>query len=254
MAGIAYSNNVRITTARLGKALQCLSPGIAKALIAGREVAVQILLLGATGKVGAPILQELRSRDHNVTATVRDGSKLPPEGPGLHHRVGDVFDGSFLTEAAAAAEVVVCSVALRDPSQKDRSPVELIRRVARAAANVDARLVTLGGAGSLRTARGVDLVDTPEFPDVAKPESLGFRSALQDLRDNAPATLVWTMVSPPMSIEVGGPRTASFRIADDDLILDEAGASRISAADLAVAVADEVENPKHPRRRFTVGY
>jgi len=61
-------------------------------------------------------------------------------------------------------------------------------------------------------------------------------------------------VSPPMSIELGGARTASFRIADDDLILDETGASRISAADLAVAVADEVENPKHPRRRFTVGY
>ena len=57
-----------------------------------------------------------------------------------------------------------------------------------------------------------------------------------------------------MSIEFEGPRTGDYRTGDDDLILDAEGASRISAADLAVAIVDEVENPTHPRRRFTVGY
>jgi len=38
------------------------------------------------------------------------------------------------------------------------------------------------------------------------------------------------------------------------VITDEHGASRISAADLAVALVDELENPKYPGRRFTVGY
>jgi putative NADH-flavin reductase len=62
------------------------------------------------------------------------------------------------------------------------------------------------------------------------------------------------MLSPPASIEVDGPRTGEYRGGDDTLIVDEDGASRISAADLAVALVDEVENPKHHRRRFTVGY
>ncbi len=83
------------------------------------------------------------------------------------------------------------------------------------------------GAGSLKTQSGADLVDTPEFP---------------------------AMLSPPVSIEVDGARTGSFRSGDDTLITDAQGASRISAADLAVAVVDEVEQPRHPRRRFTVGY
>jgi uncharacterized protein len=215
---------------------------------------MDVLLLGATGKVGAPIRDELRERGHEVTAVVRDGSRLPTADGSLHHRIGDVFDSAFLDEVAQGAQVVLCSVALRDAAQHDRTPLTLMRRAARAAGGAGARLLAIGGAGSLRTAAGVDLVDTPNFPEAAKRESLGFREALHDLIDKAPTELVWTVVSPPVSIEFDGPRTASYRTADDDLVVDEAGTSRISAADLAVAVVNELENPKHPRRRFTVGY
>jgi putative NADH-flavin reductase len=36
--------------------------------------------------------------------------------------------------------------------------------------------------------------------------------------------------------------------------VDEQGRSRISAEDLAAAILDEVEQPRHSRRRFTVAY
>lgn len=215
---------------------------------------MQVLLLGATGKVGALIRDELLSRGHEVTAVVRDPAALPAESASLHHRPGDVFDTGFLADAAKDADVVVCSVALRDAAQRERTPAQLLRGVAQVAADAGARLVTMGGAGSLRTASGVDLVDTPQFPEVAKPESLGFREALHDLIGAAPAGLAWAMLSPPVSIEVDGPRTGHYRTADDTLVTDEQGASRISAADLAVAVVDEVEDPQHQQRRFTVGY
>lgn len=215
---------------------------------------MRVVMLGATGKVGAPILRELLDRRHHVTAVVRDPTRLPAEGPSLYHRVGDVFDAAFLADAVRDADVVVCSVALRDAAQHDRTPVALMRAVGRAAADAGARLVAMGGAGSLRTAAGVDLVDSPGFPEVAKPESLGFRAALHDLMDSAPAELAWTVVSPPPAIEVDSPRTGVYRTADDELLVGADGASRISAADLAAAVVDEVEDPKHPRRRFAVGY
>ncbi|MCA2252227.1 NAD(P)H-binding protein [Mycobacterium intracellulare] len=218
------------------------------------ERLMHVLLLGATGKVGGPIRDELRERGHEVTAVVRDGSRLPPADASLHHRIGDVFDGAFLDDAAQGTEVVLCSVALRDDAQRERTPVTLIRRAAHAAGRAGARLIALGGAGSLRTASGVDVVDTPTFPEVAKRESLGFRAALHDLINDAPEDLAWTVVSPPLAIEFDGPRTASYRTAYDDLIVDEAGTSRISAADLAVAVVDEVEKSQCPRRRFTIGY
>lgn len=215
---------------------------------------MRVLLLGATGKVGAPVRDELVARGHDVTAAVRDATRLPAATAALHHLPGDVFDPAFLAAAAADVDVVVCAVALRDPAQRDRTPAALVRGVAEAAATAGARLVALGGAGSLRTTAGVDLVDTPGFPEVARPESLGFREALHGLRDAAPAGLHWTVVSPPVSIDVQGPRTGTYRTADDTLLVDAGGASRISAADLAVAVVDEVETAAHPRRRFAVGY
>jgi putative NADH-flavin reductase len=215
---------------------------------------MKIVLLGATGKVGAPVRDELLHRGHQVTAVVRDVRKLPAETDSLRHHQGDVFKPDVLASVLPGADVVVCSVALRDPAQGERTPVELMSGVAQAAADAGIRLVTLGGAGSLKVAAGVDLVDTPEFPEVAKPESLGFRAALHWLQDSAPSGLTWTMVSPPVSIEPDEPRTGSYRVLLNDLVVGADGKSRISAADLAVAVADEVEQPRHPGARFAVGY
>lgn len=215
---------------------------------------MNVVLLGATGKVGGPILAELLERGHAVTAVVRDVSRLPAESAALAHRVGDAFDPAVLDDVLPGADAVICSVALRDPAQRERTPELLLRTVGAAAARAGVRLLTMGGAGSLRTATGVDLVDTPGFPEVAKPESLGFRAALHELIEHAPAGLDWTMLSPPASIEVAGPRTGRYRTADDTLLTDETGASRISASDLAAALVDELENPKHPGRRFTAGY
>lgn len=215
---------------------------------------MNVVLLGATGKVGGPILVELLERGHRVTAVVRDGSRLPAESAALAHRLGDVFNPVVLDGVLPGADAVICSVALRDAAQRERSPEVLLRTVSAAAARARVRLLTMGGAGSLRTAAGVDLVDTPGFPEVAKPESLGFRAALHELLEHAPAGLDWTMLSPPASIEVAAPRTGRYRTADDALLTDENGASRISAADLAAALVDELENPKHPRARFTAAY
>jgi putative NADH-flavin reductase len=40
----------------------------------------------------------------------------------------------------------------------------------------------------------------------------------------------------------------------DTPVFNEAGESTISAADLAVAILDEAENPQRRNQRFTVGY
>jgi uncharacterized protein len=91
------------------------------------------------------------------------------------------------------------------------------------------------------------------FPKVVKPESFGFREAPPYLMDFAPADVMWTVVSPPVAIEVDGPHTGSDRAADDEFAVDAESVSRISTADPAVAVVDEVENPKQSRR-LAFGY
>jgi hypothetical protein len=58
------------------------------------------------------------------------------------------------------------------------------------------------------------------FPEVAKPESFGFREAPPHLMDFAPADVMWTTVSPPVAIEVDGSHTGSDRAADDEFAVD----------------------------------
>jgi len=49
-------------------------------------------------------------------------------------------------------------------------------------------------------------------------------------------------------------RTGKFRLGKDQLQVAADGKSHISMEDFAIAMVDELENPKHVRERFTVGY
>ncbi|MNY41610.1 hypothetical protein D3C86_1764400 [compost metagenome] len=113
------------------------------------------------------------------------------------------------------------------------------------------RLLVVGGAGSLFVAPGVQLVDTPEFPAEWKEGALGAREALRLLQ--AETSLDWTFLSPAILLEPGE-RTGAYRVGADAPLSTGEGPGRISAADLAVAILDEIERPQHLRKRFTVAY
>ena len=97
----------------------------------------------------------------------------------------------------------------------------------------------------------VPLPISPSWPERSR---TGFRDALSELREKAPAGLRWTVVSPPVLIDVDGPRTGSYRTGTDALLRRADGSSAISAANLAVAVVNEIERAEHVHARFTVGY
>ena len=67
------------------------------------------------------------------------------------------------------------------------------------------------------------------------------------------ASLEWSFLSPSADL-FAGPADGQFRLGTDQLLTDAQGESRISVEDYAMAMIDEVEKPKHIRRRFTVGY
>jgi putative NADH-flavin reductase len=114
------------------------------------------------------------------------------------------------------------------------------------------RLVVVGGAGSLEVAPGQRLVDTPDFHAAWKPTALAHAKALDEVY-RAADDLDWTYVSPAALIEPGE-RTGSYRTGGDQLLTDEAGNSRITIADYAIAIADVVENGSAVRRRICVAH
>jgi len=113
------------------------------------------------------------------------------------------------------------------------------------------RILIVGGAGSLEIQPGVQLVDTPQFPQEIKPKALAAREALQLVRQEQ--ELEWSYVSPSPTLKPGG-RTGQFRYGGDQVLMTEQGPASITVGDLAVAILDEIEQPHHIRKRFTVGY
>jgi putative NADH-flavin reductase len=112
------------------------------------------------------------------------------------------------------------------------------------------RYLVVGGAGSLEVAPGVQLIDTPTLPDAAKPEAAAGGVFLDTLRQET--ELDWTFLS-PSAVFAPGERTGKFRLGKDQLLTTDKGSS-ISFEDFAVALVDELEQPRHSRERFTVGY
>lgn len=112
------------------------------------------------------------------------------------------------------------------------------------------RLLIVGGAGSLEVAPGKLVIDSG-FPDEYRATAEGAKAALEALR--AQQDQAWTMLSPAAEI-FPGERTGKFRLGGDSLLSDAEGNSRISVQDYAVAMIDELEEPRHGNRRFTVAY
>ena len=201
----------------------------------------KIALIGATGNVGSRILRELIARGHSVTAISRHPNKV-----GGLARVttvnGDVQDGATLAALFKGHDAIVSSVRFQDSD-----PRTLINAVRTSGVK---RYLVVGGAASLEVAPGLRLLDTPDFPEAYRPEATKGTHFLELLRKTE--GLDWTFLS-PSAMFGPGERTGKFRLGQDQLLKHEQGSS-ISYDDYAIAMVDEIENPKHVRQRFTVGY
>ena len=109
----------------------------------------------------------------------------------------------------------------------------------------------VGGEGSLEVAPGLLLVNAPNFPVEYKSEALAGVAFLIRLREEK--NLEWTFLS-PSAFFAPGHGTGKFRFGKDQLLVAADGQSHVSMEDFAIAMVDELENPKHSRERFTVGY
>lgn len=203
---------------------------------------MKVALIGASGFIGSRLLAELSSRGHTVTAIARNPEKVAAL-PAVTAAKGDVFDKDGLAALIAGHDAAISAVHF---SASD--PQVLLAAVKQSAVP---RYLVVGGAGSLEVAPGVQLVDTPNFPQAYYDEAKKGGAFLDLLKQEQ--TLDWTYLSPSALIQPGE-RTARFRLGTDQLLVDADGQSAISAEDYAIALVDELEKPAHSRRRFTVGY
>ena len=210
---------------------------------------MKIVVFGAGGTLGRRISEEFVRRGHAVRPVVRARSSSGPVRRSAKALVADVTDARSVAAAVKGADAVVSAIG---PAPGEDVNVVLDAARGLLAGLRDAhvmRLVVVGGAGSLEVSPGVRLADTADFPAAWKPVAEAHRAALEIYR--AEPDLEWTVVAPAALI-APGERSGHYRAGGDQLLVDAKGESRITAEDYAVAVADEVETPRHVRRRFCV--
>jgi hypothetical protein len=197
---------------------------------------MKIVVYGATGMVGSQVVGAAVARGHEVTAVSRKGTEVP----GATAFAADLADTATVSALAADADAVVFAI----PTDRTGGPAQPTIDAHRAivAARPSARLLVVGGAGSLEV-DGQRLVDSPGFPDEYKPESQAFTDILADYR--ASEGLDWTVVSPSPVIAPG--ERSGYVLGTDAPV----GGS-VTTTDFADAIVDELESPSYQGRRFTV--
>jgi putative NADH-flavin reductase len=214
----------------------------------------RITILGGTGYAGAAVVAEAVKRGHEVTAVSRNQPESPIDG--VDYLTGSVLDPAVLDAATINRDVVISALSPRgDMAGKVEG---VLQELANRLNGTPTRLAHVGGASSLLVeAGGPRLYDLSKdhLPAEVKPEIETGLAILDDFR-SSPDSLDWFYVSPPEKFGSweSAPVTGSYQLGGDVLLRDATGESKISAADLAVAIVDEIEQPKHRRQRFTAAH
>ena len=218
---------------------------------------MRVAVIGATGFVGSEIVKELINRNHSIKAFSRNKDNVIVSKNVAAVEV-DVNNIEALVTDLQGADVVVSAYNagwsnpdLYNDYIKGSNAIEQATKQAGVK-----RLIVVGGAGSLyvNDQKELQLVDVPGFPDEIKPGATAARDYYNTLQNNQ--NLDWTYFSPAPEMHQGtsGVRKGTYRLGTDVPVFDEAGHSILSVEDVAVVIADEVENAKHVKQRFTAAY
>lgn len=216
---------------------------------------MKIAVIGATGFVGTAIVNELVKRGHSVTGIARNISKLPVID-NLYAAAADINNEEELVAVLKGHDTVISSynAGWTNPNLYDDF-LEGSKRIQSAVKKAGvSHYFVIGGAGSLHTADGGQFVDSQQFPAEWKPGALAARDYLNVIKEEK--ELDWTFLSPALEMHHGtsGISKGTYRTGTDTPVFDENNRSVISVEDMAIAIADEVEQKKYIQQRYTVAY
>ena len=155
------------------------SNSVASDAVATAPVSLEIIVYGATGRVGSRIVNEALTRGHRVSAVSRNIARVKQQHEKLSAVQGDILDPESVADLLAGHDVIVVSV--RGSSDKSKDPQKTTHRVAaellvgvlRDMGDRAPRLIYVGGAGSLEVAPGVAYADRiPILMRLMMPRSL----------------------------------------------------------------------------------
>lgn len=214
---------------------------------------MKVAIIGATGFLGKNLVNEFTNRNHQVTAISRSAQDSDKDN--LHYVAVDVLNIQELAAVLKGNDVVVSAFNPGWTNPNIYADFLAGARAIQEAVKLSGvkRLITIGGAGSLYI-NGSQLVDGPDFPAEIKPGATAAREYLEIIKEEK--ELDWAFFSPAIEMHPGitTGRTGKYRLGLENPVFNAENRSILSGEDVAVVLADEVENPKHHQVRFTAAY
>jgi putative NADH-flavin reductase len=209
-------------------------------------VVVRLTVFGATGGTGTQVVRQALARGYEVTAVVRDPSRLPATGDGLRVVQADVMDPAGILDPLERADAVVSALGVRRGQPATVCGDGITSILAAMGKTGVRRLVAVSASGPY-----VDAGDGPITRYVAKPLVQrilreGFIDFDRMERLIRAGDRDWTIMRPPQL--TNRPATGKYRRALD---LNIRGGIRIRRADLATATLDCLTDPS--TIRHTIG-
>lgn len=216
---------------------------------------MKVALIGASGFVGKAILNELVSRGNEVIAIARDTAKIESSDEKISKVAADVLDNEKLAAVLAGADAVVSAfnAGWTNPNLYNDTIEGANAIQAAVKASGVKRYIFIGGAGTLQI-DGQQVVDGPDFPAEIKPGATAVRDYFNTLKQEK--ELDWLFFSPAIEMHPGitTGRTGKYRLGKTSPVFNEEGRSVLSVEDLAIVIADELENNAHHQEQFTAAY
>ena len=207
----------------------------------------KVAVICAAGKQGALLVDEAISRGYDVTGFVRKGRKVANSKAKTVEK--DLFDLAY--DDLKDFDVVIDAFGAWTEGTLPLHRTSL-KHLCDILSGSGIRLLVVGGAGSLYVNKEhtMQVKDTPGFPDIYKPLANMQGAALDDLRKRSDVKC--TFLSPAGDFVADGERTGEYLLGGEEYFVNSKGESRISYADYAIDMIDEIENCNNVQKRFSV--
>ncbi|ANK37798.1 MULTISPECIES: NAD(P)-dependent oxidoreductase [Staphylococcus] len=201
---------------------------------------MKLAVIAANGKAGQLITKEAYDRGLDVTAIVRSSNKTVTD----QVIQKNLFD--LTTADIAEFDVVIDAFGQSDENKLDEHSKSM-KHLGDLVSNSNKRLLIIGGAGSLYVdeAHTLKLIDSPDFPEQFKKISQAQIKTLEEIQKRK--DVKWTFVCPAPDFQYDGEKTGEYKLSADEVI-----GSKVSYADFAQAMVDEVLEAQHIQQRFAV--
>lgn len=203
---------------------------------------MKLAIIGATGKTGNAVLQVALQRTIDVTAIVRNASKLTIKVPIIEK---DIFN--LLPSDLTSFDAVICTFASSKKSDYPRVNQHLVDILT----GTDTRLIVVGSGSTLFNDGSRRKTVGDKLPIIMRNSTRNHMKARQILQNSQ---INWTYMAPPMNYLPDGKETDTYQTGHDILLHDHNGNSSISYSDMAVALVDEVQHPENERQLMTVAW